>query len=108
MRHTLRVVGGTEDLILGFRRVPNPDACDLCKLVAGRRYLTHELLPIHTRCRCSVAVVTRENRAEFFGKRDNDLDLVVTPDGLQPATVEHGEVGSLLVDGSDHFTQIAA
>ncbi len=113
MRHTLVAVGGADDLILGFRRVPNPDACPLCKLASGRRYRTHELLPIHTHCRCGIDVVTTANRDDFTGNRANDLALQVTPDGLVAVTRVHGELGPLIVPGGDHFAteadfQIAA
>lgn len=106
MRHTLRLVGENEDLILGYRRVPDSDACPFCKLIAGRRYLTSELLPVHPRCCCGVAVITAANRDEFTGKRENDL--AIPADGPQPAVVEHGEMGPLLVDASHDFSQIAA
>lgn len=106
MRHTLRVVGENEDWILGYRRTPNADACAFCKLIAGRRYLTSDLMEVHPRCRCGVEVITAANRDEFTGKRENDL--AIPADGPQPAVVEHGELGPLLVDASHDFTQLAA
>lgn len=106
MRHTLRAVGEAEPTILGWARAPDPDACPFCKLIAGRRYLTKELLPVHPRCRCSVIAVTAANRDQYTGKRANDL--AVSPDGLvKVAVVEHGELGALLVNGEDAFQNLA-
>lgn len=96
MRHTLKLVGETDVMILGYRRVPDATACEFCKLIAGRRYLTSELQPVHPRCGCGVDVITAANRDEFFGKPENDLAGV--------AVVEHGELGPLLVDPAHHFT----
>lgn len=98
MRHTLKLIGDTDILILGYRRVPDATACDFCKLIAGRRYLTSELQPVHANCGCGVDVITEANRGDFFGKLENDLSIP----GV--AVREHGELGPLLVDPDDHFT----
>ncbi len=105
MRHTLRAVGEADDLILGYRRVVDSDPCPFCLLIAGRRYLTSELQPVHPRCACSVDVITEANRGDFTGKRENDLRA--SKDGVTAAVVEHGELGPLLVNGDDHFTTLA-
>lgn len=116
MRHTLVAVGEANPTIVGYRRVPNVDACPLCKLVSGRRYLTGVLMEIHVHCKCGVEVITAANRGDFFGKDDNDLAIAPgnevirivkhpdTPDAPAPAIALHGELGPLLVDGHDHFT----
>jgi hypothetical protein len=103
MRHTLRLVGEQDDLILGYRRVPNTDACPFCKLIAGRRYLTSDLLEVHARCRCGVDVITKANRGDFTGKRSNDLAV---PTGV--AFHEHGELGPLVGSPDHDFTALAA
>lgn len=102
MRHTLKVVGDAEPTILGYRRVPDASACAFCKLIAGRRYLTSDLQPVHARCGCGVGVITEANRGDFTGKSENDLSI--TADGVTAAVRMHGELGPLLVDGHDHFT----
>jgi hypothetical protein len=116
MRHTLRAVGEADDLILGYRRVPDSDACPLCVLAAGRRYRTGVLMEIHTRCKCGIEVVTAANRGDFFGKAENDLAITpgdevirivkhgATPNEPGLAVVRHGELGALLVADGDHFT----
>lgn len=105
MRHTLRAVGEREDLILGYRRVPDADACPFCKLIAGRRYLTSDLMEVHPRCACGVDVITAENRDEFTGKRKNDLAI---SSDVRATVVQHGELGPLLVSADHDITVLAA
>lgn len=97
-RETLRQVGEQDDLILGYARVNDANACDFCRLVSGQRYRTDQLMPVHNRCGCSVDVITAENRDQFSGKRENDLSV----DGA--AVHEHGELGPVLTDPDHHFT----
>lgn len=100
---TLPVAARQEPRILGYRRVPDPGACAFCLLIAGRRYTTEHLQPVHNHCGCGVDVITAENRGDFTGKPENDLDL---PAGV--AVAEHGELGPLLVDPAETFTDHAA
>lgn len=98
MRETLREVGDHDPNVVGFRRVPDSNACKFCVTVAGQRYRTDELMPIHTHCGCGVDVITRANRSDFTGQPDNDLSGVVVAD--------HGELGPVLVDAEHHFTTL--
>lgn len=102
MRHTLRAVGELDPEILGYQRVPDPGACPFCTVIAGRRYLTSQLQPVHPRCGCGVDVITQANRGDFTGLPDNDL--TITRDGVTAAVREHGELGPLLVNGDHAFT----
>jgi hypothetical protein len=102
MRSTLREVGQVDEAILGYQRVPDAAACDFCRLVAGQRYTTDELMPIHTHCGCGVDVITAANRGDFSGRRENDLN--VTDGDLTVAVREHGELGPVLVDAAHDFT----
>jgi hypothetical protein len=116
MRHTLQAVGEAERRILGYRRVPDGDACPLCVLASGRRYRTGVLMEIHNRCGCGVDVITSANRGDFFGKTDNDLAVApesgvmrIVKQGAsreEPtvAAVLHGELGPLLVNAAHKFT----
>lgn len=106
MRHTLRAVGEADDLIFGYARVPDADACAFCKLIAGRRYLTSDLMEVHTRCQCGVEVITAANRDDYFGKAENDLAIPV--EGVKVAVVQHAELGPLLVNAEHAFTSLAA
>lgn len=108
MRGTLTVAATKTERILGYRRVPDPGACDFCVLISGQRYKTDQLMPVHNHCGCGVDVITAENRDQFTGKRENDLNLTrITRDGVTAAIVEHGELGPLVVNGDDHFTSAA-
>ncbi len=102
MRHTLVAIGEADDTILGYRRVPDAGACPFCRLIAGVRYLTSQLQPVHPFCGCGVAPIFQATRGDFTGNAHNDLD--VTRDGVSAAVREHGELGALLVDGSHAFT----
>jgi hypothetical protein len=101
MRQTLVEVGAQDAAILGYRRVPDGDACEFCRLIAGRRYLTADLLEVHNRCGCGVDVITAANRGDFTGKRDNDLPP-------QVAIHQHGELGPVIADAAHDFTDQAA
>lgn len=103
MRATLREVGERDDLILGYRRVPDGDACEFCRLIAGQRYTVRDLMPVHNHCGCGVDVITAANRDEFTGRRENDLELPP-----EVAIHEHGELGPVITDAHDHFTGPAA
>lgn len=98
MRQTLREIGDHDPNVVGFSRVPNGGACKFCVTVAGQRYRTDQLMPIHTHCGCGVDVITRANRGDFTGRPDNDLSGVVV--------AEHGELGPVLVDAEHHFTTL--
>lgn len=98
MTHTLREVGSRESLILGYRRVPDATACEFCRLIAGRRYLTEDLQPVHAHCGCGVDVITDANRGDFTGNAENDLAI----EGV--AVRQHGELGPVLVSPDHAFT----
>ena len=96
MRGTLRAVGEADDLILGYQRVPDGNACTFCKLVSGQRYHTSQLMPIHNHCGCGVDVITGAERPDFTGRLDNDT----------VAVREHGELGPVLVDPAHNFAEL--
>lgn len=104
MRQTLVTVGQVDERILGYQRVPDAGACEFCRLIAGQRYTTDQLMPVHNRCGCGVDVITADNRGDFTGKPENDLSA--TGDGISTAVVDHGELGPLVVNGADHFTAL--
>lgn len=43
--------------VQGYRRVPDANACAFCLLVSTQRYHVRTLMPIHTRCHCTVAPI---------------------------------------------------
>jgi hypothetical protein len=90
-----------DDRIVGFQRVPDGGACDFCSLVSGQRYHTAELMPLHNRCGCTVEPLLGADRHSFTGRLEND---VVHGDGISAAIHQHGELGPVLTNGADHFT----
>jgi hypothetical protein len=102
MRSTLSAVGRSDDRIVGYQRVPDAGACEFCRTVAGQRYRVEQLMPLHNHCGCGVEPITAANRGDFTGKPENDLSVV--RDGVHAAVQEHGELGPVLVDGTQHFT----
>jgi hypothetical protein len=109
MRQTLTLVGEADERITGYQRVPDGGACAFCRLVAGQRYTTRDLMPIHSHCGCGVQPILSSERDRFTGRRDNDLDLQVDQpvgpaDGVQAVVREHGELGPVLVDARHTFT----
>lgn len=104
MRETLRQVGDADRLILGYQRVPDPGACEFCRVAATQRYRTSDLFPLHNRCGCGVDVIRGTQRPDFSGRYDRDI---VTDDGVHAAVRDHGELGPVLVDGRQKFTTFA-
>lgn len=107
--------------VVGYRRVLHPELggggppCGLCVVAATRIYHIEDLMPIHARCRCSVAVVTKELDP---GLKLNDDDLKTllstvysaaggnTRNQLKTVRVEiaeHGELGPILVNADQNF-----
>ncbi|AKJ72021.1 head maturation protease [Gordonia phage GAL1] len=98
-----------DDRVLGYRRVIHPElsrggVCGMCIVAADRLYRISELKPIHHRCKCTVAAVTKD----FDPKSINDDDLSRFYKDAQGNTLrdlkrtrydvdEHGELGAVLV-----------
>lgn len=103
--------------VVGYRRILHPELgsggppCGLCVVASDRLYHVEDLMPIHARCRCSVAVATASNDP---GQSLNavDLDLIYraaggnTRDQLKTVRVEyaeHGELGPVIVNATQNF-----
>lgn len=96
--------------ITGYRRVIHPElsrtgTCGLCIAAASRLYTVEELMPLHTRCKCTIAAVTV---AHDPADDANTIDLKQlyghaggTSAGHLKRTKyqldEHGELGPVLV-----------
>jgi hypothetical protein len=96
--------------VIGYRRVIHPEqsrggSCGMCIAASDRVYKVRELKPIHGRCNCTVAAVTKD-----FDPGDlvNAVDLSALygdAQGNQAAELkrtryqvdEHGELGAVLV-----------
>lgn len=103
-RAAARQIGQDDDRIVGYQRVPDESACEFCALVSGQRYTTEDLMPLHNNCGCTVEPLLASERHRFTGVEANDLSIPVERDGVVAAVREHGELGPLLVNGEDHFT----
>lgn len=107
--------------VVGYRRVIHPElgsgapVCGLCIVAATRLYHLEELMPIHARCRCSVAAVTAKADP---GLQLNEEDLATVLSTAYEAAggntaeqlktirveyVEHGELGPMIVNASQNF-----
>jgi hypothetical protein len=96
MRATLTAVGGMDEQIVGYVRVPDGGACALCEALAGSFSSSDNLMPIHNNCGCGAEPVSR--MVHTAGEPD------MTFDGVTAAIRDHGELGPVLVDASQHFT----
>lgn len=102
-----------DDNVIGYRRIIHPElakegSCGLCVAAADRLYHRKDLLPVHARCSCTVLPALHDrdsgqllNRAaleRLYGAVGDNTDgpnlkrVVVK-------TVEHGELGPMLVHG---------
>jgi len=96
--------------VTGYRRVVHPElsrggSCGMCIVASDRVYKTTELKPIHSNCKCTVALVTADNDP---GNSLNKQDLgqfYKQAGGNSAAHLkrtryqvdEHGELGAVLV-----------
>ncbi len=110
MRHAAAQHSKATPGVIGLRRVVHPErsrsgSCGLCIAASDRVYKPGTLLPIHDRCRCTVAEITK---AHDPGNALNNLslsDLYTDADGTSTADLkrtrykvnEHGELGAVLM-----------
>jgi hypothetical protein len=101
--------------VIGYRRVTHPElskgVCGLCIAAASRIYNRGDLLPLHGKCHCGVAEVTRKHDpGETLNNQD--LESLYGAAGstarqdlarVRYQVVEHGELGPILVRQGDHF-----
>jgi len=103
--------------VVGYRRILHPELgsggppCGLCVVASDRLYHVEDLMPIHARCRCSVAVATTNNDPGDSLNKD-DLALIYKAAGgntrnqlktVRVEYAEHGELGPVIVNASQNF-----
>jgi hypothetical protein len=78
----------------GWQRITSTNACELCVEAAQQVYRTDELNPVHANCTCEVEPLWGD----------------VEPEAVDDQSVveQHGELGPVLVDPSEHFLTAAA
>jgi hypothetical protein len=102
--------------VVGYRRIVHPElsrggTCGLCIAASDRIYHVGDLLPIHARCACTVAPVTKTHDP---GRSLNTEDLAALYEraGSTAAAAlkrtrysvhEHGELGPVLAAEGDNF-----
>lgn len=120
------VNGPDESRVTGYRRVLRPElskfgACGLCIAAADRVYSREDLMPIHHRCKCIVLPVM-DGKDPGLNLNEDDLKTLYAAAGgttsgrtkngkaglerIRVQTVEHGELGPVLVRyGKGFLTQ---
>lgn len=102
---------------VGYRRVLHPELgsgdppCGLCVVAANQVYRYEELMPLHARCRCTVAAVGSVDDPGLQINKDDLTKIYETAKGTgakQLKTVrieinEHGELGPVLTYASQRF-----
>lgn len=104
MRETMGAVAKADPRIVGYERIPDAGACELCVMASTQRYRVGDLMPIHNHCGCGVAPI--------YG--DSDPGPTINADrlaearesGAEPVVHEHGELGPVLGRAGDTFTQL--
>ncbi|GAA1909339.1 hypothetical protein GCM10009737_08220 [Nocardioides lentus] len=97
-------------VVNGYRRVIRPElsetgTCGLCIAAAARLYKTDELMPIHTRCKCTVLpIVDGNDPAAGFNIADLEALYAATPGTSRRDLAKtryrirrDGELGPLLI-----------
>lgn len=130
-RHTAsQVLEAAGSRVVGYRRIPDTGACELCLISATQRYHVRQLMPIHDHCGCGVApiigttdpgrIIDHDALAQL--KASGAIDRASearrrararVAAGEAPAsdvvTVhEHGELGPVLTQTGHQFTNPAA
>lgn len=105
--------------VIGYRRVIHPElsetgTCGLCMVAADRFYTVDDLLPIHDRCKCTIAPITKDHDPGMRLNRE-DLDALYKAAGgtagdllkrIRVSIHEHGELGPILTRQGDHFRSV--
>lgn len=114
--------------VKGYRRVLHPELgsgappCGLCVVAADRIYSFDDLMPIHSRCRCTVAAVGSKDDPGFTLNAEDlkaiyqQAGQIANADGtprsdtsrkrlkqIRVEVVEHGELGPWLINPQQRF-----
>lgn len=110
-QQTLSKVRAKDKRVIGYRRVIHPElskggVCGLCVAASDRKYNIEDLKPIHHRCNCGVAPITR-NADPGHALNQDGLEQLYSDAGgttagqdlkkLRYDLVDHDELGTMLV-----------
>lgn len=77
--------------IVGYRRVPDTNACQFCLLVSTQRYHTGYLMPIHTKCHCTTApIIGKKDPGQVV---DKELLQTIKESGAKARVATVREIG---------------
>lgn len=111
-----RVIDAAPAKVIGYRRVIHPElsesgVCGLCVAAATRFYTRDDLQEIHDNCKCETLPLTASDDPGLR-LNDDDLQTLYGAAGsnrgenlkrIRVQTVEHGELGPILVRHGDRF-----
>lgn len=112
MRATLGAVQQADDTIYGYQRTADGDACDFCQGVDGAYIKDGDAMPLHDRCGCGVEVLSGPHRSATHLPDGTQIrehrggPLISTPPPSTVAIEQHGELGPVLTDPSQHFAHV--
>lgn len=106
--------------VVGYRRILHPELgsgappCGLCVVASTRLYHIEDLMPLHSRCRCTVlAAMADYDPGDSLNK--DDLRAIYAAAGgntgpqlktVRVAYQEHGELGPVLVNADQNFRDL--
>lgn len=112
-RAAAREVFTRDERVVGYRRVPDGSACELCLLASTQRYHSEDLMPIHNRCGCSVEPIVGDRDPgqvidrEVLGRlKADDIEGARQIADVRLRIADHGELGPVLTDGLHHFDDL--
>lgn len=94
-------IGKADPNIDGLMRAVSGGGCQFCAEFAGEEYATDELMPLHPNCGCTLEPVSG-GVAQGGGTGE---ERPQAPEDTKAAVHEHGELGPILADASDNFTE---
>jgi hypothetical protein len=113
MRASLGAIQSADSNIYGYERVTDGAACNFCLELDGAYVFSADAFPLHAGCGCGIAALEAPHRGAVRlpdGTKVRDfqygpLNPQPLPEGV--AVKEHGEMGAVLTDPSQHFTDEA-
>lgn len=106
--------------VVGYRRILHPELggggppCGLCVVASDRLYHVEELMPIHARCRCSVAPATadsdpgqslnQQDLARIYQAAGSNVGRALKQ--VRVLYTEHGELGPILTNADAGYRDL--
>lgn len=110
MRAAADAIEQADPNLFGYRRVANPTACEFCKAVDGAyvKGSSGFVMGLHNHCGCGLEVLRQPHEGAVKLPDGTEIrPYAYGPLNDSVALQQHGELGPVLVDPSDHFTSSA-